>query len=100
MCVSGFVFQQNPHSSGLLAAGETVSIALRGKMAGLDAVTSEADFGWWTHNDGALIRRAFNTKGEHCFTPLFSLHQKVARSLLSRLIGRGEDEAECSEEHV
>lgn len=98
-CTSPVCFPANLHSHGPLAAGETVSVALCGRTAGTDAVTSELGFGWFTQNESALLRRAFNPKGEYCFTPLFSLRHQAKRSLFPWL-GRGEDETECSEEHV
>lgn len=97
--VSVLLFQHAPSfHMARSAAGETVSVALCARTPGTDAVTSELDFGWFTQNEGALLRRAFNTKGEYCFTPLFSLRHKVKRSLL--FPWRGTDETECPEEHV
>ena len=75
-------------------------MALRGGTPGLDAVASELEFGWWTDNESALLRRAFDPKGTHSFIPLFSLNEKVKRRLKFPFFGRGGDETESDGEYV
>lgn len=71
-------------------------MAFCGRTAATDTVNSELGLGWWTSNESALLRRASNAKGEHRFIPLFTLREKVKRSLLPSWWPRGESEPEPS----
>ena len=80
-------------------AGEAFSVAFCAQTTGVDVVNSEAGIGWWTDNETAFLRRGFNSKGEHRFTPLFSLKQR-AKQWWAPWRGEGEEQTDSSEEHV
>ena len=70
-----------------------------GEETEVDVVNHDglAGVGWWTNNETALLRRGFNFNGEHRFTPLFSLQQRVKPYWRA---WRGEDETNSAEKYV